>query len=153
MKYGILIFVLLLLFAAAGCVIRPQEPQSIAPIEETEDHSTVTVDFDIYNGDTTVESYTLTGTDAAYLTALLQQLPYDSMKVCKCVPPIIVTLENGEKYGINTEEVYARSWSAIPQGQANLTEEQLNKIQAIFERMKNESRCSIQKKIDNIKVL
>lgn len=126
MKYGLMILFLLLLMVGAGCTtidtIYCPEAEDVAKIV------TVTVE-DQANG-----TYTVSGTDAETLIEILQNCKYDPMKVCKCLPPILVTLENGEKYGINLHDGYARSRSTIPTGQADLTKEQLQTVTAILEK-------------------
>lgn len=147
MKYGILIFILILLIVAAGCAVQTDGPGTASgpAVKDPASTPTVTVRFEALS-ETDENAHTLTGEDAAYLIDLLQKCNYDPLAVCKCVPPILVTLENGEKYGFNLSEGYARSWSAAPQGQAALSAEQRNAVQAIFARLTNEDLCSLPKK-------
>lgn len=73
---------------------------------------------------------TFMGSDSVYLTDLLTHLDYDPEKLCKCLPEITVTLESGAQYGISLSG-YARSET----GQAELTEEQLQKVMDIIDNM------------------
>lgn len=73
---------------------------------------------------------TFMGGDSVYLTDLLTHLDYDPKMLCKCLPEITVTLESGTQYGISLSG-YARSET----GQAELTEEQLLRIQTILDNL------------------
>ena len=51
------------------------------------------------------------------------------MHVCRCAPEFTVKTEFGEPYGVNLSQGYARS----EEGQADLTKEQIEKIQEILD--------------------
>ena len=69
------------------------------------------------------------GDDSVALTDLLLYLDY-SGDVCRCMPEYRVDTEFGTGYGINLTEGYARCGD----GQASLTAEQAEQIQAILDR-------------------
>ena len=75
------------------------------------------------------KEYTFEGSDSVYLTDLLLNLRYDPMRVCRCAPEFEVTTEFGGPYGINLSNAYAR----CEDGQAELTEEQVEMIQKILD--------------------
>ena len=148
MKYGILILILILLITAAGCASPTDEPYVPAESAQQPAETAGTVLTVRYTSLSAPEEQVciLTGEDAAYLSALLTALDYDPMALCKCVPPIIVTAENGAEYGLNLSEHYACSWSAIPQGQACLTREQCARIQAMLAPSEREENGTLSKK-------
>lgn len=74
------------------------------------------------------EEYSFMGTDSVTLTDILINLSYDPELVCKCVPDFSVDTEFGTGYGISLSG-YAR----CGEGQAELTEEQLQQIRQILE--------------------
>lgn len=69
------------------------------------------------------------GGDSVALTDLLRYLDY-SGGVCRCLPEYNVDTEFGTGYGVNLTDHYARRGD----GQADLTEEQVNQIREILER-------------------
>ena len=74
------------------------------------------------------QDFTFMGSDSVYLTDLLLNLKYDPMKLCDCIREFSVTTEFGGPYGINRTEGYAR----CEDGQADLTEEQVDQIRQIL---------------------
>jgi hypothetical protein len=68
------------------------------------------------------------GSDSVNLTDILINLKYDPMRVCRCAPEFTVKTEFGEPYGVNLAQGYAR----CEEGQADLTEEQIEKIREIL---------------------
>ena len=75
------------------------------------------------------KEYTFMGSDSVNLTDILINLKYDPMHVCRCAPEFTVKTEFGEPYGVNLSQGYARS----EEGQADLTKEQIEKIQEILD--------------------
>ena len=75
------------------------------------------------------KEYTFMGSDSVNLTDILINLKYDPMRVCRCAPEFTVKTEFGEPYGVNLFQGYAR----CEEGQAELTEEQIEKIRKILE--------------------
>ena len=71
--------------------------------------------------------YSISEQDAAALRKILSKLNYNPHKVCRCLPQYTVVLA-GTEYGIHLDEAYAR----CDDGQASLTEEQLQQIQNIL---------------------
>ena len=61
------------------------------------------------------------------MTDILANLNYDKNKLCKCLPEYTVDTEFGIGYGINITEGYAR----CDKGQAELTQEQIDKLKEI----------------------
>lgn len=99
-----------------------EEPQTVSePISGYCGNTQTTVYFD----DST--SYTFMYGESVTLTDILINLDYDPKKLCKCLPEYTVETEFGTPYGINITSGYARSDA----GQADLTEEQINKIKEI----------------------
>ena len=70
------------------------------------------------------KEYTFMGSDSVNLTDILINLKYDPMRVCRCAPEFTVKTEFGEPYGVNLSQGYAR----CEEGQADLTEEQIEQI-------------------------
>ena len=75
------------------------------------------------------KEYTFMGSDSVNLTDILINLKYDPMRVCRCAPEFTVKTEFGEPYGVNLNQGYAR----CEEGQADLTEEQIEKIREILD--------------------
>ena len=75
------------------------------------------------------KEYTFMGSDSVNLTDILINLKYDPMRVCRCTPEFTVKTEFGEPYGVNLSQGYAR----CEDGQADLTEEQIEKIREILD--------------------
>jgi len=74
------------------------------------------------------KEYSFMGSDSVNLTDILINLNYDPALVCKCLPDFYVETEFGMTYGV--------SWSGYArcdEGQANLTEEQLDQIRSIVD--------------------
>ena len=74
------------------------------------------------------KEYTFMGSDSVNLTDILINLKYDPMRACRCAPEFTVKTEFGEPYGVNLSQGYAR----CEEGQADLTEEQIEKIREIL---------------------
>ena len=129
MKYAVLCFILFALFLTAGCA-SPEE-RSAPPQTQTAAPS-VLVEYESPYEQTTVTK-TIQGQDAKDLIALLESLSYDPLKVCKCLPPITVLLENGSKYGIDFGSTpHARRYGN-PSAQEDLTKEQTALLRRILE--------------------
>ena len=75
------------------------------------------------------KKYTFMGSDSVNLTDILINLKYDPMQVCRCAAEFEVTTEFGGPYGVNLSQGYAR----CEDGQADLTEEQVEQIQQIID--------------------
>ena len=75
------------------------------------------------------KEYTFMGSDSVNLTDILINLKYDPMRVCRCLPEFTVKTEFGEPYGVNLSQGYAR----CEEGQADLTEEQIEQIREILD--------------------
>ena len=75
------------------------------------------------------KEYSFMGSDSVNLTDILINLKYDPMRVCRCAPEFTVKTEFGEPYGVNISQGYAR----CEEGQADLTEEQIEKIREILD--------------------
>ena len=75
------------------------------------------------------EDYTFMGSDSVNLTDILINLKYDPMRVCRCASEFTVKTEFGEPYGVNLSQGYAR----CEEGQADLTEEQIEQIREILD--------------------
>ena len=73
------------------------------------------------------KEYAFMGSDSIYLTDLLSRLNYDPALLCKCRPDFYVETEFGMTYVISLSG-YARCEA----GQADLTEEQLERIRSIL---------------------
>ena len=76
-------------------------------------------------------AYTLSGSDAITLTAILENLDYDPQSVCNCLAEFTVETEVGTEYEVNLTEYFARcdTW------QAALTQKQADAIREIVERL------------------
>ena len=68
------------------------------------------------------KSYTFMGGESVELTDLLNNLEYDSEKLCKCLPEHKIYTEFGTEYGIR---LAGGSYARCDKGQAELTEEQI----------------------------
>ena len=75
------------------------------------------------------KEYTFMGSDSVNLTDILINLKYDPMRVCRCAPEFTVKTEFGEPYGVNLSQGYAR----CEDGQADLTEEQIERIHEVLD--------------------
>ena len=73
--------------------------------------------------------YSFMGSDSVNLTDILINLKYYPMRVCRCAPEFTVKTEFGDHYGVNLNQGYAR----CEEGQADLTEEQIEKIREILD--------------------
>lgn len=94
------------------------------PDTDNDDSFQTTICFE--NG----KSYTFMGNESVELTNLLNNLKYDSKKLCKCLPEYKIDTEFGIGYGIRLDgEGYAR----CDKGQAELTEEQIETVTRIIE--------------------
>ena len=76
-------------------------------------------------------AYTLSGSDAITLTAILENLDYTSDNICSCSTEFTVETEVGTEYEINLTEYFARcdTW------QAALTQKQADAIREIVQRL------------------
>ena len=84
------------------------------------------------------KSYTFMSGNSVIMTDILVNLKYDKNKLCKCLPEYKVDTEFGIGYGINLTEGYAR----CDKGQADLTQEQIDKLQEIILWAKEEAGVS-----------
>lgn len=75
------------------------------------------------------KEYSFMGSDSVNLTDILINLKYDPMRVCRCASEFTVKTEFGEPYGVNLSQGYAR----CEDGQADLTEEQIEQIRDILD--------------------
>lgn len=74
------------------------------------------------------KSYEFWGGESVTITDILINLDYDKNKFCNCSPEYTVDTEFGTGYGINISEGYAR----CKDGQADLTQEQIDKLKDII---------------------
>ena len=74
------------------------------------------------------KSHTFMSGNSVTMTDILVNLKYDKNKVCKCLPEYKVDTEFGTGYGINLTQGYAR----CDKGQAELTQEQIDKLKGII---------------------
>ena len=75
------------------------------------------------------KEYTFMGSDSVKLTDILVNLEYDIEKVCDCVSEFSVCTEDGRRFRLNLYEGFAR----CEDGQADLTEEQIEQIREILD--------------------
>ncbi len=102
----------------------PQEPEICIDHETSGWCGNMTVTL-YWNG----EAHTLSGSPAVTLTDILYFLCYSEENLCCCMAEFTVDTEMGEGYEVNLTEYFAR----FEGGQANLTEEQVNTLQAILD--------------------
>ena len=76
-------------------------------------------------------AYTLSGSDAVTLTAILENLDYNSDNICSCSTEFTVETEIGTEYEVNLTEYFAR----CDAGQAALTQKQTDAIREVIERL------------------
>ena len=76
-------------------------------------------------------AYSLTGSDAVMLTDILAWLDYDPNTACRCMAEFTVDLETLKNIQVNLTEAFAR----CERGQASLTEEQVQTIRTIVEKL------------------
>ena len=76
-------------------------------------------------------AYTLSGSDAVTLTAILENLDYTSDNICSCSTEFTVEAEVGTEYEVNLTEYFAR----CDAGQAALTQKQADAIREIVQRL------------------
>ncbi len=76
---------------------------------------------------------TLSGSDAVVLTDILYHLEYSPENLCRCAADFTVDTEMGTGYAISLSQHFVR----FEGGQAALTEEQAEKIQAIVDRLED----------------
>ena len=101
------------------------EPESANDMEDGycgNTSATVTLDGSVY---------TIPGSDAVTLTAILENLDYDPQSVCNCLAEFTVETEVGTEYEVNLTEYFARCGA----GQAALTRKQADAIRAIVQRL------------------
>ncbi len=84
------------------------------------------------------KSHTFMSGNSVTMTDILVNLKYDKNKLCKCLPEYKVDTEFGNGYGINLTEGYAR----CDRGQADLTQEQIDKLKEIILWAKEEAGVS-----------
>ena len=75
--------------------------------------------------------YTLPGSDAITLTAILEHLDYTSDDICSCSAELTVKTEIGAEYEVNLTEYFVR----CDAGQAALTQKQADAIREIVQRL------------------
>ena len=75
--------------------------------------------------------YTLPGSDAVTLTAILENLDYNSDDICSCSTEFTVETEIGTEYEVNLTEYFVR----CDAGQAALTQKQADAIREIVGRL------------------
>lgn len=113
---------------------RPDDDHTHAPADEPESANGTE---DGYCGNTSVtvtldgSAYTLSGSDAVTLTAILENLDYNSDDICSCSTEFTVETEIGTEYEVNLTEYFAR----CDAGQAALTQKQADAIREIVERL------------------
>ena len=101
------------------------EPESANDMEDGycgNTSATVTLDGSVY---------TLPGSDAITLTAILEHLDYTSDDICSCSTEFTVETEIGTEYEVNLTEYFVR----CDAGQAALTQKQADAIREIVERL------------------
>ena len=76
-------------------------------------------------------AYTLSGSDAVTLTAILENLDYNSDDICSCSTEFTVETEVGTEYEVNLTEYFAR----CDAGQAALTQKQVDAIGEIIDQL------------------
>lgn len=76
-------------------------------------------------------AYTLSGSDAVTLTAILENLDYTSDDICSCSAEFTVETEIGTEYEVNLTGYFAR----CDAGQAVLTQKQADAIREIVQRL------------------
>lgn len=76
-------------------------------------------------------AYTLSGSDAVTLTAILENLDYTSDDICSCSAEFTVETEVSTEYEVNLTEYFVR----CDAGQAALTQKQADAIREIVERL------------------
>lgn len=84
------------------------------------------------------KSHTFMSDSSVTMTDILVNLKYDKNKLCKCLPEYKIDTEFGNGYGINLTEGYAR----CDKGQADLTQEQIDKLKEIILWAKEEAGVS-----------
>ena len=77
------------------------------------------------------ERHTISGSDAVAVTDILINLDYDPDRVCRCMTDITVDTETLTGIRLNLTEAFAR----CDRGQADLTEEQVQLLQKILEKL------------------
>ena len=113
---------------------RPDDDHTHAPADEPESANGTE---DGYCGNTSVtvtldgSAYTLSGSDAVTLTAILENLDYTSDDICSCSAEFTVETEIGTEYEVNLTEYFAR----CDAGQAALTQKQADAIREIVQRL------------------
>lgn len=111
---------------------RPDDDHTHAPADEPESANGTE---DGYCGNTSVtvtldgSAYTLSGSDAITLTAILENLDYTSDDICSCSTEFTVETEIGTEYEVNLTEYFVR----CDAGQAALTQKQADAIREIVE--------------------
>ena len=75
--------------------------------------------------------YTISGSDAITLTAILENLDYNRDDICSCSAEFMVETEVGTEYEINLTEYFARCNA----GQAALTQKQVDAIGEIIDQL------------------
>ncbi len=110
-----------------------KEEQTVKnPVEGYCGNTQTTVFFE--NG----KSHTFMDGNSVTMTDILINLNYDKSKLCKCLPEYNIDTEFGTGYGINITEGYVR----CDKGQADLTKEQINKLEEIILWAKDEAEVN-----------
>ena len=76
-------------------------------------------------------AHTISGSNAVTLTAILENLDYNSDDICSCSTEFTVETEIGTEYEVNLTEYFAR----CDAGQAALTQKQADAIREIVQRL------------------
>lgn len=99
------------------------EPQTVSdPISGYCGNMQTTVYFDMF------EKYTFMGGNSVALTDILENLDYDKNKLCRCLSEYCADTELTVGYRISLSDGFVRCYK----GQADLTEEQLEKVKEII---------------------
>ncbi len=73
--------------------------------------------------------YTFSGSNSVNLTDIVINLAYDPEQVCRCAPEFTVETESGTVYHVNLEKSFVR----CEEGQASLTQDQIDRIQDVLQ--------------------
>ena len=133
-RLGIIFALIILILSLCAC----EEDQNTSfPHNHTPATTEQTVSEEISgycgNTQTTIyfddgKSFTFMSGNSVTITDILVNLKYDKNKLCKCLPEYTVDTEFGIGYGINITSCYAR----CDKGQAELTQEQIDKLKEII---------------------
>lgn len=81
------------------------------------------------------KSYTFMYSESVTMTHILVNLDYDTKKLCNCLPEYTVDTDFGTDYGVSITNGYVR----CDKGQADLTQEQIDKLKEIILWAKNKA--------------